>query len=485
MSRMDPHEKDETAFRRQEALARRIGRALDQMDSRSTAACPDGEILAAYAERGLNLEETAKWEGHFSTCSRCRKILRVLDASTDTPLAEKEVARLGEMVAAAMPGREGARTPSRLAWPRFSDWRMRWLAPALGVAAVLLVFLVLRKNWRGAGHAQTPVLVALAPKQELPASSPLSQGAPPSTAARPEQPQALRAQQADRLSPPNGLNTVPSNSAADESAKRKAKAAAPSPGVSARAEAGGALQADKRLGATQAEREEIPSASPPAPSVAENQTEGKAPSPAAPPPPVKAAPNMAATQTVQLDASANAPSNTAPNTKQTAAGQAQPAPSAGGAPARAQASSEAAMAAKKKQVFALVAPFQQDSALLKAPLGSTVWRAGTAGKIERSADGGVTWTTQPSPSQEDWLAGSAVSGSVCWLVGRHGAIARTIDGEHWDSVAPPLAAVANGAMPDWTGIAATDAQNATITAGDGRRFTTSDGGRSWRQPPQK
>lgn len=470
---MDPHEKDETALHRQEALARGIGRALDQMDSSSAAACPDAEILAAYAERGLNAEETAKWEGHFSTCSRCRKILRVLDASADTPLADKEVARLGEMVAAATSGAAGAQTPSRLAWPRLSDWRVRWLAPALGVAAVLLVFLVFRKNWPGAEPVQTPVLVALAPKQEpLPPAS--LQGVPPSSAARPEQPQALRAQQADRLSSQNALSAAPSNLPADEAAKRKA----PSTGVSeSTSEAGNELQADKRLGATQAEREEIPRFAPPAPSITENRTEAPPPAPAAPPPPPKAAPNMAATQAVQLDAR--------PNTKQTAAGQAQPAPSAGGAQARAQASSEGAVAAKK-QAFALAAPLQQVSALLKAPLGSTVWRAGAAGKIERSVDGGVTWAMQPSPSQEDWLAGSAISDSVCWLVGRQGAIARTVDGEHWELVPPPLQATgANGTLPDWTGIAATDAQNATITGGDGRRFTTSDGGGTWRQAPQK
>lgn len=483
---MDPHEKDETALHRQEALARRIGRALDQMDSTSAAACPDAEILAAYAERGLNSEETAKWEGHFSTCSRCRKILRVLDASADTPLADKEVARLGEMVAAATSGAAGARTPSRLAWPRLSDWRVRWLAPALGVAAVLLVFLVLRKNWHGAEPAQTPVLVALAPKQESSPPAASLQGAPQPSAAPLEQRQALRAQEADRLSSTNALNAVPSNLPADESAKRKVQAVVPPAGVSAStSEAESALQADKRLGATQAEREQVPGALPAAPSVAENQTEATPPPPAAPPPPDKPAPSMEAAQRVQLDASANAASSTAPNPKQTVAGRTQPAPSAGGAQARAQASSEGAAAAKK-QAFALAAPVQQNFALLKAPRGSTVWRAGVAGKIERSVDGGVTWAAQPSPSQEDWLAGSAVSGSVCWLVGRHGAIAFTTDGEHWEPVPSPLqAAGANGTLPDWTGIAATDAQNVTITTGDGRGFTTSDGGRTWRQAPQK
>jgi len=42
----------------------------------------------------LGQEETAACEMHFAACSRCRKILTVLAASDDAPLAEKEVARL-------------------------------------------------------------------------------------------------------------------------------------------------------------------------------------------------------------------------------------------------------------------------------------------------------------------------------------------------------------------------------------------------------
>jgi hypothetical protein len=118
--------------------------------------------------------------------------------------------------------------------------------------------------------------------------------------------------------------------------------------------------------------------------------------------------------------------------------------------------------------------------LLKAPSGLMLWRAGQAGMIEHSSDAGKTWQPEISPSREDWLVGAAVSDTVCWLAGRNGAIARSMDGIQWERVAPPAqAAAASGKMVDWTGIAARDALTATITASDGRKFATSDGGKTW------
>jgi photosystem II stability/assembly factor-like uncharacterized protein len=134
------------------------------------------------------------------------------------------------------------------------------------------------------------------------------------------------------------------------------------------------------------------------------------------------------------------------------------------------------------QALATLRADQKYSAVLKAPSGSTLWRVGKAGTIEHSANGGAVWVTQKSPSQEDWLAGAAVSDTVCWLVGHHDAIARTADGEHWERVVPPArpAATGGGQSADWTGVTARDAQTATIVAGDGRKYATADGGKTWR-----
>jgi photosystem II stability/assembly factor-like uncharacterized protein len=117
----------------------------------------------------------------------------------------------------------------------------------------------------------------------------------------------------------------------------------------------------------------------------------------------------------------------------------------------------------------------------KAPSGSTLWRAGKGGRIERSTDAGKTWVSQMSPALEDWLGGTATSEKVGWLVGSHGAVARTTDGSHWKKITPPSAAAeAGGAFPDWLTVTATNKNSAAIVARDGRKFVTSDGGKTWR-----
>jgi photosystem II stability/assembly factor-like uncharacterized protein len=118
---------------------------------------------------------------------------------------------------------------------------------------------------------------------------------------------------------------------------------------------------------------------------------------------------------------------------------------------------------------------------VETPSGTIFWRAGKGGSIQRSTDAGRNWIVQTSPSHEEWLAGAAVSDTVCWIVGRNGAIGRTTDGKHWKKVAPPPAAVdSSGKLPDWIGITAADAQAATITASDQRRYVTQNGGKTWR-----
>jgi hypothetical protein len=126
-------------------------------------------------------------------------------------------------------------------------------------------------------------------------------------------------------------------------------------------------------------------------------------------------------------------------------------------------------------------PTRDYSTFLKAPSGSILWRAGKGGVIEYSGNAGRDWVSQKSPSQEDWIAGAAVSNTVCWLVGRNGAIARTLDGDRWERVAPPAQAGPTvGKLADWTGISARDAQTATITASDRRKYATKDGVKTWR-----
>ena len=169
---MDSQDKEKSKIRRrEETLVRRVGEALDRMNSPGTAECPDAEVIAAYAEQALGAAESGHWEGHFASCARCRNILRVLAASADTPLAAKEVAHLGELVSSSCAPAEIAGRPVGRARPWYMDWRMRWLAPAFGVAAVLAVWFAIRPPWRATRPGASETLVAQAPKEEAPLRS--------------------------------------------------------------------------------------------------------------------------------------------------------------------------------------------------------------------------------------------------------------------------------------------------------------------------
>ena len=100
------------------------------------------------------------------------------------------------------------------------------------------------------------------------------------------------------------------------------------------------------------------------------------------------------------------------------------------------------------------------------------WRIGPAGSVEFSTDAGTTWELRPTGVNTDLTAGASPGGTVCWVVGRGGTVLLTTDGRQWRRVAFPVTA-------DLNDVQATDARNATVTAADGRRFRTMDGGATW------
>jgi hypothetical protein len=115
------------------------------------------------------------------------------------------------------------------------------------------------------------------------------------------------------------------------------------------------------------------------------------------------------------------------------------------------------------------------AAVVVSPTKAVAWRIGTAGSIERSADGRRTWQKQDSGVTANLLAGAAPAETVCWVVGQHGTVVRTIDGRTWDTVGAPAAV-------DLVEVTARDAMVATVVGADGRRFSTIDGGRTWQNP---
>jgi hypothetical protein len=474
---MDPQEKDEAKLRRQAALAQRMGEALDRLTPHGVEECPDPEIIAAYAEQSLNPAESSKWEGHFAACSRCRNILRVLAASADTPLAAKEVAQIGELVAAARPSTErpSVSVDRGGARPKVIHWPTRWLAPALGVAAVLAVWFAVRPPWRAAEQGSSGTLVAQAPREEIapPAAPPVPQQ--PAEIVPPQQPKTELATPTDRSLAPAAPRNGATESAPERDLQKVPEISQTRPGI-----VGGALQGGKKLdrladGRQNAEAAPGPAAVPPPP-----PARLAMPAPAAPESKAKSALSAGAGEAPQVAASANAVEN-APAAQDKPADSIQnQAGSTSASAATQEIVPQARAGARKEQAFGLARTPQKDSSLLKAPSDLIHWRAGKGGIIQHSVDSGRTWVSQPSPSKEDWLAGAAFSDTVCWLAGRHGAIARTADGQTWQRIPPPAqAAGADGSLPDWTGISASDAQSAVVTAADGRRFATADGGKTW------
>lgn len=108
-----------------------------------------------------------------------------------------------------------------------------------------------------------------------------------------------------------------------------------------------------------------------------------------------------------------------------------------------------------------------------SPDASIRWRIGPAGVAEYSRDAGAKWEATSTGVGTDLVAGASPSGDVCWVVGRAGTVLLTTDGRKWQRLMFPAAV-------DLVAIQATDARTATVTATDGRRFTTVDGGTTWK-----
>ncbi len=102
------------------------------------------------------------------------------------------------------------------------------------------------------------------------------------------------------------------------------------------------------------------------------------------------------------------------------------------------------------------------------------WRGFSNGRVERSVDGGATWATAIDGSS--FIAsGAAPSPLVCWLIGRGGVVRVSINGG-----ATFISADVQSA-PDLAAIRAVDGLRAVVTATDGRTFSTTDGGATWRE----
>jgi hypothetical protein len=181
-----------------------------------------------------------------------------------------------------------------------------------------------------------------------------------------------------------------------------------------------------------------------------------------------------------LSASTNAAesADAASATVEVAPSDAAPAPSRAQRDARQQSlqsfSAGSAMALSKKSKAA-AAPQQQpakDYLTIAAPDSSITWTI-HANHVQYTENGTPAPVQDFLPTNSAIAAGSAPGGKVCWLVGSGGAVVRTTDGRNWLAATPPSSA-------DLTAITAHDAKSAAVTSADGKTYSTTDGGSTWK-----
>jgi hypothetical protein len=392
----------------------------------ATRAHIDAETMAAWAERALSADASAAVELHLSNCDRCQEVLAAFIRS----------------------------------------------APATG--AVVIPFWARRPvQWSAAGLAAAAALVAMVwigrpPAAPAPESTVASKAVAPETSAR-----AI-----DQLqTTPAAANPVPA-----ESRQERARAAQdkPASATEPRPDRPSLRQQDRSAAEQASNKKQV---------AGQGATLGVGaaavaalPSPlAAPPPPPPSALAQIALGPPPVAVTGAAPVVTPVVTPAgTLLGAAKP-------PAMAESVSDAFSAVLP--VVEIIAPNLRREALMARDAGRggaaaralsenvtpTRWRIVAGTVVQQSLDAGATWNVLPiEPAlKTPLLAGSATSPTNCWLVGRDGVVLVTYGGRTFRRVSVPE-------VVHLTGVTAVDGMRATVTAIDGRKFTTTDGGLTWK-----
>jgi hypothetical protein len=431
-------------------------------DAAAGNACPEPDILAAYCERSLDAEEMARHEQHFSECARCREQLAAIfraEGVTEIPVVQEAMEDVAAAPRTMAASPVAAHAPEKRARPGIFDWR--WLAPV--AAAILVVVFIYGRNASRLGKPQSSgKQVAMTKPEAVPPfeltdreSSALRQIAPLPT---PPEPRAKSMGRTQPAAPP----------ARRELPQMTRNYAAAPPSQDKKINPTGALRSDyesrndlkKRAEAATttamekqapAELDTLSAAKTDADVVPATRASSAAPTPGV------AAPTQAETKMGGTRAGVAGQKSlvggmvNSEKQKQTAAG---------------------TNAAASVAVMSQALQVQSSAPVIQTPDAGVQYRIPGAGVVERSSDGGATWQGQSVKSKAEILAGAAPSENVCWLVGRGGIILLTTDGQKWRKIPSPSAV-------DLVGVTAADAASATVTAADGREFSTKDGGRTW------
>lgn len=455
------------------AMAGLLRRSLaHDAGGRSGEDCPGPEILAAYFDRALDAQETARYDLHFSRCSTCREQLAAM-------------ARAGDAA-----GAKDAEKKTVGAW----DWLAgpRWLMPAAAMLVALLAFAGIA--WRTRKPVAPANEIAMSRPDVVPSpnSVPSANSAPPPAAdnlvvqpAAPNQRDALGAPvkpSESEKTPALGATSASramsrvshSNIASrpDELSSAGAASAQPpvvqtaQPQTMARQKNSEVVRGGMRAGsASAAAAAPVTTADETASVTAAAPALDTTVAPATPPAKKSEAGSMESDTSAAVQAYEAKESN-APKTKLPVT--AVPAQSVSAANLTASQTTEVAALAKLQEA-------QISSNLINprilTPDPKIFWLI-APGAIERSEDGGASWKTEYLNVRAPILAGAAPTVKICWLVGANGTILRTTNGTHWKAIRPPV-------ETDFVRVEAVDASTASVIAMDGRKFSTSDGGKRW------
>jgi hypothetical protein len=427
------------------------------------SSCPDAEILAAYHERTLSLDEMAHWKEHVVGCTRCQESLALVEQTEhlsaeeweqDRALSPREQTAVAftrgpassmqrgaaPALQASIPGTSGTpidKSRAHLPW--------RWVAP-LGLAAAAAIV------WVGVQEARNQRLQQIQQRTAQIAENRETATVPPVSPASPSAVERLKkvepeAKSASPRKAPVAVAPVvvpPKATASASGASPNAPNRTPNREFSNGLTAPSNAEAEVRPAppvAGYVEKEEAadqiaPASAPNARARADADTAKKQAENAPPP---------AAAETVQVQA---------PTTNKAAATQ----------------------VASYRNGFAaeLLLLAKADSHYIVAPGLMQAWRLGNGGLIEHSTDAGKNWKPQTSGVTTDLTSGSAPSEKVCWVIGKAGTILLTTDGgKHWKALTSPIVA-------DLGGIHATDALHASVWDVSNRiSFETADGGVTW------
>jgi hypothetical protein len=465
-----PNDEREKLFER--ALTRHLRHAP------SGAACPDAEILAAYHERTLSLEEATHWKLHIAGCSRCQEVLSLLEetgAVARNEWDEKEAAALAGELTAVEITRASARPAVAVAEPTlpgvapatasavkkllpFRTWR--WFVPLGAVAAALLVWVGVRETGMTQKSATIEVARNQQPTPQYPASS---SGAPkPQERAEPALPLSDRVDK--EIISKDEAASVRARQAPSAANQANRQAAGPSALTQqySQANQGGAFQ---QKGLPELDSAKSAAPRPAAPVSGGDALAVRKIAPAAAPPPP--APSVSAGKFADNEPENGKKKESVPSTRENV--------EVNGAVSAVTINSSELKTST--QMYSALDKFSaNDRSVITVAGKNRAWRVGPAGRIEFTTDGGKTWKTQQSPVVADLTTGSAPSDKVCWIVGKTGTLLLTRDGgKRWKVVTSPT-------TDDLGGVHAIDAQHASIWDVLNRRsFQTSDGGVTWTQ----